>query len=508
MKINNTLKKILSLAFVVGVTMNISCIRSFAITTVDQGIIYECYTDAGTASVIGVENNNSISGDIVIAGTVNGCLVTSIEPLAFDSCESLVSVTFPQSLQSIGVGAFIDCTNLRSINIPKNVERVAYNSFAGSTSLQAIDVDAENEKYCSINGVLYSRAERGLICYPEGKIGDSFSIPQGVTSIGTRAFAGCRELTQIEIPESVTNINCDSLIDMVNLQTIIVDTENERYCSENGVLYSKDKKELICYPEAKIGDSFCIPQGVVLIGNNAFACTKLISITISEKVTTIGNCSFKSCMNLASVTIPESVTSIGRSAFEGAVNLTSATISENVRSIEENAFLECKRLANIYVGEQLDVTRANISAEANIWRFRVEGSQYGKKLVKITRHEGNAENLGKEYSIACSAMGDPYVINEFMEGIVLTHCWGERTYKWGKEENKWKCISKRMCRACDKEKTEEEKVDMADCDKVYKYVKGLRLLTEEEKRRFDITESGEINIATYVKLYRALKGLI
>ena len=177
----------------------------------------------------------------------------------------------------------------------------------------------------------------------------SVTIGNGVTSIGTFAFDDCSSLTSITIPNSVTSIGwtfngCDKL------NQINVDTANTVYSSVNGVLFNKDKTELIRYPEGKTDTSYSIPDSVTSIGGNAFEyCTSLRSVTIPDSVTSIGDSAFFDCSNLTGIAIPQSVTDIGNGAFQGCVNLTDITIPDMVNSILGNPFLRCSKLTKINV---------------------------------------------------------------------------------------------------------------------------------------------------------------
>jgi hypothetical protein len=88
---------------------------------------------------------------------------------------------------------------------------------------------------------------------------------------------------------------------------------------------------------------------VVEIGNSAFYDCDLISITIPNSVTTIGDNAFAFCVGLTSVTIPNSVTSIGKDAFRGCFGLTSIVIPNSVTSIGDNAFFYCSGLTSVTI---------------------------------------------------------------------------------------------------------------------------------------------------------------
>ena len=96
-------------------------------------------------------------------------------------------------------------------------------------------------------------------------------------------------------------------------------------------------------------DEFKYFTGVTSIVTNAFSLSKIVSITIPDSVTSIGDSAFNRCFSLTSVTIPDSVTSIGEYAFAVCSSLTSVTIGNSVTYIEQNAFLGCSSLTSITI---------------------------------------------------------------------------------------------------------------------------------------------------------------
>ena len=170
------------------------------------------------------------------------------------------------------------------------------------------------------------------------------TIPNSVTSIGTRAFWSC-SFTTITIPESVTSIGEEAFQNRNSVSSIIVDSNNPIYDSRNNcnAIIETSTNTLIQGCKNTI-----IPNSITSIGDDAFCnCRSLKSITIPESVTSIGNSAFFYCNGLTSITIPNSVTSIGNYAFKTCESLTSITISNSVTSIGNSAFDYCSKLSSI-----------------------------------------------------------------------------------------------------------------------------------------------------------------
>ena len=288
--------------------------------------------------------------------------VMSIGDYAFCSCKSLQSITIPNSVMSIGYFAFCSCRYLQSITIPNSVMSIGNGAFCGCKSLQSVTIP---NSVTSIGNEAFSDCESlQSITIPNSvkSIGDkafsgckslqSITIPNSVTSIGGEAFSWCHSLQSVTIPNSVTSIGnsafdwCDSLQSITIPNSVTSIGDRAFLCCEslqsitisNSVTSIGDEAFYRC----KSLQSVTIPNSVKSIGNNAFGlCESLQSITIPNSVTSIGNGAFYLCKSLQSITIPNSVTSIGDRAFEECYSLQSVTISNSVTSIGDNAFYRC-----------------------------------------------------------------------------------------------------------------------------------------------------------------------
>ena len=254
-----------------------------------EGLNYKILSEADHTAEVG--RNENAYGEVTIPSfiTMNGSryVVTSIGAEAFYDCSSLTSVTIPNSVTSIGDGAFYRCSGLTSV-----------------------------------------------------------TIPNSVTSIGDGAFGGCSSLTSVTIPKSVTSIGAGPFKGCRNLNEIIVEADNEDYCSDNGVLYNYMKTRLIQCPGAKTEFEF-LASVTSIVSNAFYGCSSLTSVSIPNSVTGIGNYAFYGCSSLTSVTIPSSVTSIREYTFSNCSSLTSVTIPNSVTQIDNHAFKDCKNLRTI-----------------------------------------------------------------------------------------------------------------------------------------------------------------
>ena len=201
----------------------------------------------------------------------------------------------------------------------------------------------------------------------------SVSFPNGLLSIGCRAFVGCRNLTSIIIPDGVRSIGngafygCSLItVDIPNSTTSIgpqafactsltainVASDNPAFSSLDGVLFNKDQTVLHTCPGAITG-AYQIPDTVTTIDTAAFnRCEKLQNVTIPESVTSIGVNAFLGCISLSDVTIPNSVTSLASQAFSDCTSLTSVFIPASVKSVSGQTFNACSSLAEILVDEE------------------------------------------------------------------------------------------------------------------------------------------------------------
>lgn len=291
--------------------------------------------------------------------------IEEISGRAFDSCSKVKEWKLPKSLKRIGPCAFRNIS-VEEFNIPENVESIAA-TFISSSNLSRINVDSNNKYFTSVDGILFDKDSTRLIKYPENRDGNSYEVPNTVKTIDANAFISCKNLQTIVIADSVekigdsafdgsklktinlgggiTNISNKPFYGAWNLTNINVITENDKYESENGILFNKGKTILIKYPPAIInGEVYEIPNTVVEIGPQSFYRSQIKNVIIPSSVKKIGSESFFQCYNLEEVNLPEGLERIEWRALYECHKIKTIVVPSSVTFIDGGAFNNMGRI--------------------------------------------------------------------------------------------------------------------------------------------------------------------
>lgn len=275
---------------------------------------------------------------------------------AFSNCINLIDVELPESIEAIGAPKMYIMISDSGIELSEDLkeekrdeQNLISEVFFNCPKLKNINVNESNKYYSSVNGVLFNKAQTEIDYYPQGRIETKYIIPNTVKKIRNRAFQNAINLTEIEIPEGVKTIkeyafaNCKKIkeINMPSsvcwigtmefvtngfgqeyicteasfvfagceaLEKINVDENNETFCSDDGILFNKDKSSILIYPNAKQGDIYNIPNSVTLISAVSFLeCNNLEKIIISSQDIKINILAFLNCNNLKKININKNV---------------------------------------------------------------------------------------------------------------------------------------------------------------------------------------------------------
>ncbi|MGN1246066.1 MAG: leucine-rich repeat protein, partial [Muribaculaceae bacterium] len=321
-----------------------------------DGIYYEKYANTTGSVFVTYKGSDyftpSYTGVVTIPDKVvsNGETydVVGIGCGAFYDCDVL-EVNLPQSLLEVDVVSFYGCTSLSAITLPDNVVSIGAASFMGCENLATVNMSRKLEDLCEY------------------------------------AFYGTR-VSHIELPKTVENISGKTFSGMNFLESINVAEDNPYFCSIEGVLYSKDKSEILAIPMSKL-DNFVIPYFVTTLGGNVFYGSKQEEIFIPATVSEMSRLAFTNMPNLKRVTVdkenanyydvdgvpfaaateelmffpkgrtetnysvPEGTKNIGALAFDGSDKLKEVTIPGSVECIGDSAFNNCCDIQQLHFNE-------------------------------------------------------------------------------------------------------------------------------------------------------------
>ena len=343
------MKKMISLllCFVMVLTfIPLSKIESSALTFED--FTYEIISESKKTAQI--TDYSGKAKELTIPNNIEGYSIISIGERAFQSCKTLETVTISEGITSIDEYAFAYCDNLELVNLPEGLTVIEDWAFSRSRNLKK------------------------LYFY------DNFK------SLGSSVFYDCPSLIEIGVSE-----------------------DNENFLSDNGVLFSKDKTVLKCYPAGKTELKYSIPESVTSIDTGAFAFCKIINeVIVSTNVTKIPLWTFEECIALESVTIPSSVKTIEGYAFDGCKSLSdihydgSESDWNRVSIYDGNDFL---KVANIHFSKEADFEittdeTITLKYEANrIFDFVVSDTS----IAKIGNVSTSSISWGSTVNIVSSA---------------------------------------------------------------------------------------------------------
>lgn len=248
------------------------------------------------------------------------------------------------------------------VKIPGSIVKIGYQAFDG-VNPEHFQVDEDSLVYKNMQEVLFDKTGKHLQKYPRGSDRYTYTVPDGVESIGEEAFmdsrlesiilpdglnvigpeafSGCYRLDEITLPDSVSQI-WDTAFRKCTFSNIIVGKNNKNYVSDDGVLYNKDKTVLLKYPAKNPQEHYRIPDSVLVIDVAAFSnCCNLKEVVIPEGVVNINNGAFAGC-TFEMLYLPSSVSWLGYRAFEGCDELKKIIHAPGAIIVGSETFADCE----------------------------------------------------------------------------------------------------------------------------------------------------------------------
>ncbi|MBP3375362.1 MAG: leucine-rich repeat domain-containing protein [Clostridia bacterium] len=334
--------------------------------------------------------------------------VKRIEEEAFYGCASLTDVVIPDSVEHIGRSAFRDCVRLESMTVPylglgkQGITATYFGCIFGAEwyndSIFLVPESLKTVTVTSIDSV-------GDWAFAGCRYIETIILPEGVTSIGKYAFSGCESLKSLNLPEGVTKVGDSAFEDCYVLGKRV---DGVYYVGECAVSFDKTVNEVTikdgterifegAFKNAYGLTSITIPASVTYIGEGAFLeCSGLEVVNISDlakwcQIEFVGldsnpvTCSQALYLNGEPVTdlvIPDGVDAVSDRAFRGCATITSVTIPQGVKSIGERAFFYCQNLSSVNIsGTAESIGYLAFAACTKLEKIEVDGSNPNYKSI-------------------------------------------------------------------------------------------------------------------------------
>lgn len=362
-----------------------------------------------TAITVDAGNSKYTAADGILYENKGGNKYLKAYPVA----KAGTTFTVPNDVYGVSTNGFQLAKNLTTITLPASIQDLPTtkeaNGFTSATNLTAIKVAAGNTKFKDEDGVVLTKDGRTLVAYPyarqgvanaaynvtdQGKpAGKVYTIPASVETIGKGAFAKAKEITavqlnnvkkisegafysvrylrNVELGASVETIEDGAISDTPDLSRFTVDSHNPNYMADaEGVIYTKNKEELVLYPSGRAGEYSTLPTTKKIRKRAFYYAQKVTKVNFNSALENIDNDAFQVTTALNEITfaapsnlkrigtwvfymsgltkleLPSSLKEIGSSAFKSNNNLKTVTVADNseLESIGTDAFTENSNL--------------------------------------------------------------------------------------------------------------------------------------------------------------------
>lgn len=489
--------------------------------------------------------------------------VETIEYYAFGLSFNLEKIVISDTVTNIEEMAFWNCSSLKEIVMSDSVKHIGVNAF-DTVSL------AENGAFDEIDGGYY--LGDCLIGDNPAFSGD-FIIKDGTRLVASNALRDHSALESITVPASVEFIGDYAFLQFYydggeedefksNLKSINVAQDNKNFCSVDGVMFNKDKTELLYYPCGKSDTTYTVPNSVKKLAKVSFTTCRLEKLYLPDTLETIDESAFQEC-KMTTVEIPESVKHIGKYAFirsgiesielpasitvieeatfENCYKLNSVTFKGDVTNIGDYAFNRCTKLSSVdipdtvtsigagafqltdiqevklpdslvYIGEYAFNNCANLQ-EVIIPNNKLEIKNRAfyncPNLLDITIPENVIEigEAGFGYSGEKFDDNDTEAYEEKIEGVKIQGYTGTvaETYAL---TNEFEFISLGDKSVLLGDVNGDGKITITDATTVQKHLAKLTELTDEQLTNADTNNDGKITITDATRIQKYLAKLI
>ena len=334
--------------------------------------------------------------------------------------------TVPEGVYGVYTNAFQRASYLTKITLPASLKEspstAEFNGYTSAQNLKEIAVAAGNTAFKSVDGILLSADGKKLIAYPNGKAGSSstnpayqgvtgqpnasvYKIPDGVESIEQAAFAQVNGLTAIELngvkklakgafdkAVKLRNVLLGPSVDTIedgafggnnDLSAFDVDPANPNYTAADGVIYTKNKEELVLFPAGKAGEYTTLPTTKKIRKRAFYYAQKVTKVNFNSNLEVIDDDAFQATTKLENITFeaPAKIKTIGTFAFQGS-GLTELNIPASLEVVSWSAFGSTKlKKVTVADGSQLQsINTGAFNGCKDLEEFTFEGSSTLNKI--------------------------------------------------------------------------------------------------------------------------------
>ena len=367
---------------------------------------------------------NGDSAEVIIPESIKGMPVVTIETSAFHNCEKIKTLVIPDSVEKIESWAFSKCYSLENVTLGNGVRIIDSSPFAYCDKIvyneyeNGLYLGNEENPYLALVTTTSEHIDR-ITIHPDTVIicGSAMKscyllrelvIPEGVVSLGSSAFAYASGLEKIYIPKSVEYIGSMAFRSCDSIKEITVADENPNFKSVDGSLFSRDGSTLIKYAVGKDNAVYSVPDGTVVIEDNAFENAKyLTEVALPDSVETLCHSAFLRCENLKKVDLGNVLKEIGGCAFSSCTSLTEIIIPDSVKTVAYHAFSYCNKLERAVIGSGTGNVEFGafsgctslkevIFKNTDGWKVQAKHGIFPRK-VDVTDPKKNVENLTGAY---------------------------------------------------------------------------------------------------------------
>ena len=326
---------------------------------------------------------------------------------AYPVAKAGTTFTVPNDVYGVSTNAFQLAQNLTTITLPASIQDLPTtkeaNGFTSAKNLTAIKVDPANTNFKDEDGVVLTQDGKTLVAYPFARHGvvdpayngplvtmhpgEVYTIPASVETIGKGAFAQAKEITavklnnvkkisegafyavrnlrNVELGASVETIEDGAISGTPDLSRFAVDSNNQKYTADaEGVIYTKNKDELVLYPSGRAGEYSTLPTTTKVRKRAFYYAQKVTKVNFNSALENIDNDAFQVTTALNEITfaapsslkrigtwvfymsgltkleLPTSLEEIGAAAFKNNANLKTVKIAANsqLKTIGNAAF--------------------------------------------------------------------------------------------------------------------------------------------------------------------------